>query len=452
MNLPEKFTERMKNMLGGEFDQFVNALENAPIYSAIRVNTLKKGAKDAVLSEFGNLKSVPWCNDGFYADKSIISGSHPYHIAGLFYFQEPSAMSVVEGLPIEKGDFVLDLCAAPGGKSTQAAAKLADTGLLVSNEIIKKRAEILSENIERTGIRNAVVTNETPQRLVEKYPEFFDKIIVDAPCSGEGMFRKEPRAVTEWSIEHTVSCAARQKNILESALKMLKPGGYLIYSTCTFAPEENEKIAAYLLDRGMELAEMKNLSELESGRTEWSGSDYDMTKTRRIFPHKQNGEGHFIALFKKKGEADGRKIENGKFGKAEKDAVKLYRDFEKKYLDTELNGDFCLFGERLYLKPQGIDIDKIKIVRCGLYLGDCRKNRFEPSHALALALSENDFKNYIGLELTDSSLKKYLCGDVISCDKEGWCAVLAGKYPIGWGKSSGGVLKNHFPKKFRLNS
>ena len=346
MNLPEKFTERMKNMLGGEYDEFAAAFESAPVYSGIRVNTLKEGAKDAVLSKFGNLKSVPWCNDGFYADKSLISGSHPFHLAGLFYFQEPSAMSVVEGLPIKKGDFILDLCAAPGGKSTQAAAKLANTGLLVSNEIIKKRAEILSENIERTGIKNAVVTNETPQRLSEKYLNFFDKIIVDAPCSGEGMFRKEPRAVTEWSIEHTVSCAARQKNILESALKMLKPGGYLIYSTCTFAPEENEQIAAYLIDRGMKLTEIQNLSMLESGRTEWSGSDHDMTKTRRIFPHKQNGEGHFIALFKKSGAADERKIENGKLGQAEKDAVKLYRDFEKKYLNTELNGDFCLFGER----------------------------------------------------------------------------------------------------------
>ncbi len=451
MNLPDKFTQRMKNMLGGEFDEFIAAFENAPINYGIRVNTLKEGAKEAVLSKFRNLERIPWCGNGFYADKSVISGTHPFHIAGLFYFQEPSAMAVVEGLPIEKGDFVLDLCAAPGGKSTQTAAKLGNTGLLVSNEIIKKRADILSENIERMGIKNAVITNETPQRLAEKYPDFFDKIIVDAPCSGEGMFRKEPQAITEWSIEHTISCAARQKNILDSAVKMLKSGGYIIYSTCTFSPEENEKIAAYLIENhGMELVEMKELSMLDNGRTEWSESDYDMAKTRRIFPHKQNGEGHFIALFKKRGEKTERKTEKNKSCQAEKEAVKMFKDFEAKYLNTDINGDFCLFGERLYLKPEGINIDKIKVVRCGLFLGECKKNRFEPSHALALALEKNDFKNYVNLKSDDSNLKKYLHGDVISCDRSGWCAVLAENYPIGWGKASGGVLKNHFPKKLRI--
>ena len=452
MNLPEKFTERMKTMLGNEYDEFAAAFENAPVYSGIRVNTLKNNAKNIVLSEFGELEKIPWCENGFYADKSVISGSHPFHLAGLFYFQEPSAMSAVEGLPIEKGDFVLDLCAAPGGKSTQAAAKLGGAGLLVSNEIIKKRADILSENIERMGIRNAVVTNETPQRLAEKYPKFFDKIIVDAPCSGEGMFRKEPQAITEWSVEHTLSCAARQKNILDSAVKMLKDGGMLIYSTCTFAPEENEQIAAYLIkNHGLELAEPKNLFMLENGRSEWSDSNCDMTKTRRIFPHKQNGEGHFIALFKKSGESGGRVFENLKLNQAEKEAVKIYKDFEKQYLNIELDGGFCLFGERLYLKPVGVDIDKIKVIRCGLLLGECRKNRFEPSHALALALEKSDFKNCINLELTSGDLKKYLHGDVISCDKSGWCAVLAEGCPVGWGKASGGVLKNHFPKKFRIN-
>ena len=452
MNLPEKFTERMKTMLGNEYGEFAAAFENAPVYSGIRVNTLKNNAKNIVLSEFGELEKIPWCENGFYADKSVISGSHPFHLAGLFYFQEPSAMSAVEGLPIEKGDFVLDLCAAPGGKSTQAAAKLGGAGLLVSNEIIKKRADILSENIERMGIRNAVVTNETPQRLAEKYPKFFDKIIVDAPCSGEGMFRKEPQAITEWSVEHTLSCAARQKNILDSAVKMLKDGGMLIYSTCTFAPEENEQIAAYLIkNHGLELAEPKNLFMLENGRSEWSDSNCDMTKTRRIFPHKQNGEGHFIALFKKIGESGGRVFENLKLNQAEKEAVKIYKDFEKQYLNIELDGGFCLFGERLYLKPVGVDIDKIKVIRCGLLLGECRKNRFEPSHALALALEKSDFKNCINLELTSGDLKKYLHGDVISCDKSGWCAVLAEGYPMGWGKASGGVLKNHFPKKFRIN-
>ncbi len=225
MKLPEKFTERMKSMLKTEYSAFINAFENSPIYTGIRINTAKEGAKEAVLSAFGDLEPIPWCKDGYYADKSLISGNHPYHMAGLFYFQEPSAMSAVSGLPIETGDFILDLCAAPGGKSTQAGAALNGSGLLVSNEIIKKRSDILSENIERMGLTNAVVTNETPQKLSEKYIEFFDKIIVDAPCSGEGMFRKEPQAVEEWSIEHTVSCGIRQRHILDCAVKMLKPGG-----------------------------------------------------------------------------------------------------------------------------------------------------------------------------------------------------------------------------------
>ena len=240
MELKTEFTERMKKMLGDEYEEFYNAYINAPLYSGIRINTLKANAKDTVLSATGELEPVLWCKNGFYADKTIISGNHPLHCAGLFYFQEPSAMAVVEALPLNEGDKVLDLCAAPGGKSTQAAAKLGKNGILVANEIVKKRADILSENIERMGISNAVVTNETPQKLCEKYTAFFDKVIVDAPCSGEGMFRKEPQAVTEWSIEHTVSCGVRQKNILECAVKMLKAGGMLVYSTCTFAPEENE--------------------------------------------------------------------------------------------------------------------------------------------------------------------------------------------------------------------
>ena len=452
MNLPVKFEERMREMLGKEYGAFYDAFQNAPVFSGIRINTAKRGAMEAVISEFGKLEPVLWCSDGFYADKSKISGNHPYHLAGLLYFQEPSAMSAVEALPISEGDYVLDLCAAPGGKSTQAGAKLNGSGLLVANELIKKRADILSENIERMGIKNAVVTNETPQRLSEKYPEFFDKIIVDAPCSGEGMFRKEPQAVDEWSIEHTVSCGIRQKNILDCAVKMLKDGGYLVYSTCTFSPEENEKIAAYLIAaHGLELCDT-GLNALDSGRTEWSGTNIDMTKTRRIFPQNQKGEGHFVALFKKKGELKPHRELQKKPSKntALESAVCLYRQFEKETLNIRLDGDFVLFSDNLYLKPQGIDIDKVRVVRCGLHLGVCKKNRFEPSHALALALTEEDFKNTVNFAADSADLKRYLTGDVIECGKTGWTAVFADGFPIGWGKASGGIMKNHFPKYLRL--
>lgn len=450
--IPEKFAARMRNMLKDEYDDFLKAMNELPLFAGIRINTVKENAAAAVFREFGKLEKIPWCKDGFYADKAVISGNHPYHLAGLFYFQEPSAMATVSALTIENGDFVLDLCAAPGGKATHAGAllqseKCAD-GLLVANEIVKNRANILSDNIERMGIKNTVVTNETPQRLAEKYPHFFDKIIVDAPCSGEGMFRKEPQAVTEWSIEHTVSCGERQKNILDSAMKMLRGGGMLVYSTCTFAPEENEQVCAYLLKNyNVELVTPPHLDMLFEGKTEWSDSDFDMSKTRRIFPHKNKGEGHFIALFKNLGEKNTRPI----IKSAKKcDGEKLYREFEDKFLNVKLRGDFCLFGENLYLKPENIDIDKIKVIRAGLHLGICRKGRFEPSHALCLALRQCDFKNSVCYGCGSETLKKYLRGETVDCDKNGWCAVTADGYPIGWGKASGGVLKNHFPKYLRL--
>lgn len=448
MQLPEKFEARMREMLGTEYDDFQRAMNESPLFAGIRINGLKENAKDAVLEEFGRLEKIPWCEDGFYADKNIISGNHPYHLAGLFYFQEPSAMSTVSALPIEKDDYVLDLCAAPGGKATQVGALLGKDGLLVANEIVKNRANILSDNIERMGIKNAIVTNETPQRLAEKYPHFFDKIIVDAPCSGEGMFRKEPQAVDEWSAEHTVSCGERQKHILDSAMKMLKGGGYLVYSTCTFAPEENEQIAAYMLENyNVELVTPKNLDMLSEGKTEWSKSDFDMSKTRRIFPHNQKGEGHFVALFHN---LDSETTETKKSSQKKHDSEKLYREFEDKFLNTKLSGEFLLFGENLYLKPESIDIDKIKVIRAGLHLGICRKGRFEPSHALCLAIKKSDFKNTIDFSSDSELLKKYLMGETIPCDKNGWCAVTVNGYPVGWGKASDGILKNHFPKYLRL--
>lgn len=449
MRLPEKFELRMKDMLKNEYNEFIKSMDETPVFTGIRINTSKKGAKDAVFAEFGALENIPWCENGFYADKSIISGNHPYHIAGLFYFQEPSAMSTISALPIESDDYILDLCAAPGGKATQAGALLGKNGLLVANEIIKNRANILSDNIERFGLTNTIVTNETPQKLSEKYPHFFDKIIVDAPCSGEGMFRKEPQAVDEWSIEHTVSCGTRQKHILDCAMKMLKGGGYIVYSTCTFAPEENEQICAYMLENyNVELLEPQKLDMLSKGKTEWSLSDFNMEKTRRIFPHKNKGEGHFVALFHSLDNKSS--FENKKSQKNTCDSERLYREFEKEFLNTILDGEFCLFGENLYLKPKNINIDKIKTVRAGLHLGICRKNRFEPSHALCLALKKEDFKNSIDFPCDSEKLKKYLMGETIECDKKGWCAVTVNGYPIGWGKASNGIFKNHFPKYMRL--
>lgn len=452
MILPPKFEERMKNMLGADYESFVSALDNAPIYSALRLNTLKTDVRNTVTTCFNLTKQVEWCTNGFYVEKGGVSGNHPYHMGGLFYFQEPSAMSTVEALPINNGDFVLDLCAAPGGKSTQVAAKLGGTGLLVANEIVAKRAAILSGNIERMGIKNAIVTNETPQNLAKKYPEFFDKIIVDAPCSGEGMFRKEPHSVEEWSEEHTFSCATRQKNILDSAVKMLKSGGMLVYSTCTFAPCENEDVAQYLIDEhNLEILEIPCLHMLDCGVNEWGSGNGDVSKAKRIFPQNSNGEGHFVALFKKLGES---KLNEGitlpKTDKETQKAIENYRDFENKNLNIKIDGHFMLFGDTLYVLPCEIDIDKIKVLRYGLQLGEIKKNRFEPSHSLALSLKTEDFKIVENLDIESEKLKKFLTGNVYESDKTGYCAVCVNGYPLGWGKGSNGMMKNKLPKGIRI--
>ncbi len=443
MILPDKFTERMKRMLGGEYGMFIDALKNGSVRAGLRINTLKNGSAGAVLSEFMTMERVPWCENGFFADKNDISGTHPYHAAGLFYFQEPSAMAVIEGLPVNEGDLILDLCAAPGGKSTQAAAKLNNTGLLVSNEIVRKRAEILSGNVERTGVKNAVVTNETPERLAKKYPSFFDKIIVDAPCSGEGMFRKEPRAVTEWSEEHVKSCAARQKNIIDSAVKMLRGGGYLIYSTCTFSPEENEQIASYVLDNyNFELCEIPALSMLSCGVPEWSDNDPELKKTKRVFPHRETGEGHFIALFHSLDDTEPIRPRV----KPEKVDLSLYREFEAAAMNIKLQGNFMLFGDNLYLVPAGIDMTGVKVVRAGLHLGTIKKNRFEPSHALAMAYPADAFRNTLAVD----EAEKYMRGETFPCAARGWTAVTYNGFVLGWGKSDGRTLKNHYPKGLRI--
>jgi len=447
MNLPLKFESRMREMLKTEYDAFVSAFTAGDPAEGVRLNPLKSAGKPDFFND-----PVPWCENGYYISKKEISGNHPYHLGGMLYFQEPSAMAVAEVLDIKPGDFVLDLCAAPGGKATQAGAKLEGKGLLVANEIVQSRAKILGGNIERMGIKNAVVTNESPEKLENRFKGFFDKIIVDAPCSGEGMFRKEPQAVTEWSEEHTFSCAARQKNIMDSALKMLKKGGMLVYSTCTFAPCENEGVCRYVLENypDMELVPI-NCPMLCDGNGEYIGSDMDFSGTKRIFPHKNRGEGHFLALFRKKGEKEACALPKNKPSKAVEEAVKLYRSFEKDTLKIALKGEFVLFGENLYLMPLALNLDGLKIVQPGLYLGQCKKGRFEPGHALALALSPEDFKCICEFSAESSDIKKYLHGDTLEGEGKGWTAVVCDGITLGWAKASGGILKNHFPKGLRIN-
>lgn len=452
MELPKEFSERMKRLLCSEYEDFLRSYDTK-INQGIRINTLKCSDTRAAAARLGAAERVAWCPDGYYTEKSALSGNHPYHAAGVFYFQEPSAMSAAEGLPLPENPRILDLCAAPGGKTTHIGARMQNKGLLVSNEIIPKRALILAENVERMGLINTIVTNEAPSKLADKFPAFFDGIIVDAPCSGEGMFRKEPQAVTEWSEAHTLSCAERQKNILDDAYKMLKTGGYIMYSTCTFSFDENERIVQYMAEKySMEICDIPCLDSLSDGIGDFPGIE----KCRRVFPHRQKGEGHFAALLRKtekaappenKREKRGKK--NGRSHNALDSAIKLYREFEKKALKTAVSGEFVLFGDNLYLLPEKPDTDGLKILRCGLHLGEIKKNRFEPSHALSHAFPADTYKNALCLTCDSPEIKKYMHGETVECSLNGWCVVCADGYVTGWGKASGGILKNRYPKSLR---
>lgn len=447
MNLPDRFCERMRVLLGEEYNAFLESYSTT-INRGIRINTNKVFNKENFLSKIYGTEQVRWCKDGYYVTDTDLNGNHPYHAGGAFYFQEPSAMSVVEGVPLFEGCRVLDLCAAPGGKTTQIGARMKNKGVLISNEIISKRAVILSENVERMGLTNTIVLNETPERLAERFEGFFDFIIVDAPCSGEGMFRKEPQAVTEWSEAHTLSCAARQKNILDDAYKMLKQGGYIMYSTCTFSYDENEKVVEYMTEKyKTELCKTENFEALSGG------IGNGMENCRRIFPHRQKGEGHFMALMRRTEENERTAVVSAKKDKkqesAYREAVEMYREFESGNLNIKCNGEFVLFGDNLYLMPENINIDKLKVVRCGLHLGTVKRNRFEPAHALSHAFDLSAYKNKVVFSYQSEEIKKYMHGETIPGAEKGWCVVAADEFVLGWGKGSGGIIKNHYPKALR---
>ncbi|WP_243108281.1 RsmF rRNA methyltransferase first C-terminal domain-containing protein [Butyrivibrio sp. X503] len=441
--LPDKFKERMKQFLGeDEYNAFITAFEEDRRYYALRANTLKCDA-----SFIQNLPyitgKVPWEETGFYYADDAAPGKHPYHEAGLYYIQEPSAMAPVAYLDVHPGEKILDLCAAPGGKTTQIACKLQGEGLLVTNEIGKDRAKILSLNIERLGISNAMVLNETPQHLSEVFEGYFDKILIDAPCSGEGMFRKNDNAADEWSYENVLACAQRQAQILDLASKMLLPGGRIVYSTCTFSKEENEdNIEGFLSRHG----------------------DFKEVDRRRLWPHKDNGEGHFLCVLQRDGElvSDGNKyIPGGKNIPVKKDACKPFYSFCEETLKTGVldnileSKSIILFGKQLFLIPSNMpSMNGLKVLRPGLHLGEIIKDRFEPNHALALFLKPGDVKESYDIPSYSDEIKSYLNGQTIRVSKElkkGWVLITTDGYSIGWGKFAGGMIKNHYPKGLRIN-
>ena len=427
--LPEKFLERMKIQLGEEYEAFLTSLER-PRAVALRFNPLKGEVPELPFVA----DPVPWEPRGFYYDPDSRPGLHVFHEAGVYYLQEASAMAPVVLLDPKPGERVCDLCAAPGGKTTQIAGRMLGEGFLLCNEINPKRAKILGRNIERMAVANALVTNEHPANLARRYAGSFDKVLIDAPCSGEGMFRKEEAAVTDWSPETVEMCARRQAEILHSGAELVRPGGRLVYSTCTFAPEEDELAVAAFLESHPEF-------EPEIVEAPWfvpvpNGG-------HRMWPHKLLGEGHFAAVLHRKGE------EECEFTPTQ--GTKLpgeWVSFAKK-LDIDLpEGKALLFGETLYWVPEGMpDISRMKVERAGLELGTVKKGRFEPAHALALWLK--DAKNVQNYPADSREMTDYIHGNVVPSSVRGWTLVMADGYSIGWGKGDGTVLKNHYPKGLR---
>lgn len=451
MELPIKFLEKMQNILGDEYDAFIKTYEENR-KAALRINTLKGNSEKlfSVLDE--KLSLVPWTSDGYFYPDTMQPGKSPLHEAGAYYIQEPSAMLPAELLKAQPGECILDLCAAPGGKTTKIAADMKGEGLLVANEIHPKRAAILSSNVERMGIKNAVVTNESSNRLLKKFPEFFDRILVDAPCSGEGMFRKDEEARAQWSEENVINCAVRQKEILHNAAEMLRPGGRLVYSTCTFSPEENEKMIVDFLNDHPEFSIEKTDTPpcISNGRPELSRNDERAAFTFRIWPHLTEGEGHFAAVLKKDGENENI-YHNSNISPCPKEYEKLYRAFADEFLVNPPLGEISAFGENLYIMPPFLpSLDGIKVLRFGLHLGTVKKNRFEPSHSLAMALNPQDAVQCAELSINDKEIFAYLRGETIPAgDLKGWCLISVSGYTTGWGKAAGGIIKNHYPKGLR---
>lgn len=457
--LPEQFLARMKCILGEEYQDFLESSEKPP-WQSLRINRLKGGGEPERNLK-ASMEPVPWNDDGYYYKEEARPGKHPFHEAGVYYIQEASAMLPAVYLDAKPGEIILDLCAAPGGKSTQIAGAMGGRGLLVCNEIHPVRAKILSENIERMGIRNAVVTSHEPEVLAERFPGYFDKILVDAPCSGEGMFRKNGEAVFQWSPENVTMCAKRQKSILESASSMLKDGGRIVYSTCTFSTEENEENIGWFLERHPEFfieepgerPGPENISGIMPGLTAFGkAKTKGIENTVRLWPHKVKGEGHFLASLKKQGEG-GFSCSGGERGMPEKDCA-LWLEFQRRYLRTELHGIYISFGSQLYLLPEEApSLKGLKVLRPGLHLGTMKKDRFEPAHALALAIRAEDA--VLSFDLSVEEAEKYLAGYALTAQNDsmqkekGWYLITVEGYSLGWGKLSGEIMKNHYPKGLR---
>ena len=460
--LSEAFLDRMKDMLKDDFDAFCQAYEQ-PRTFGLRVNTAKISCEDFEKIVPFEVKKIPWIPNGYFYKEEIRPSRCPLYQAGLYYLQEPSAMTPASRIPVNPGEYVLDLCAAPGGKATAAGAALQGQGLLVANDISTSRARALLRNLELFGISNLFVANEKPEKLAKSFPEFFHKILLDAPCSGEGMFRKEEALARDWTPEKSHELSLIQRELLLQAADMLRPGGMLLYSTCTFAPEEDEGAVSYLLENrpDMELVELPHKEGFSEGVPAWGNNAPVLTRCVRLFPHKMNGEGHFMALFQKAGTSYTELPETSV--KPDKETRKWLELFFDEIGLRTLGGQPFNWNrvetrkdKVYYLPPVNTSFRGLNFLRNGLYLGDLKKNRFEPSQPLALALHKGDIKATISLSLDDQRITRYLKGETLNIEPEeavhqkGWHLLCAEGYPIGFGKLVNQTLKNKYPAGWRV--
>ncbi|MEK3767176.1 RsmB/NOP family class I SAM-dependent RNA methyltransferase [Paenibacillus sp. FSL R5-0887] len=500
--LPSSFSERMMDLLGTDYNQFADSYKETP-NGGVRVNTLKISVEKLQALSTLELEPIPWCPTGFYTEDGARPGKHPHYHAGLYYIQEPSAMAPVELLDVQPGDRVLDLCAAPGGKSTQISAKLSGEGLLITNDLHPERTKALAKNLELYGVRNGIVLNESPDHIAAAFPLYFDKILIDAPCSGEGMFRKDEDMVKQWDSGTPAKYAAMQRDILRSAATALAPGGTLVYSTCTFAKEENEEIIAEFI------SEHPQFSVITVGGTGSFAPGFgELSGTARLWPHKVKGEGHFMAVLQhvgpkvsaeerdqaevklsavtrntnKKGTAhiksankpEARRGKEGKFsnksaagaergrqGSGEEQALAAYGDFIKDQLGWEPKGYPIFFGDHLYISPLPKErLNGLKAIRPGWYVGHVRNGRFIPGHPMATALHPEESCRSVSLSSTSNEAISYLKGETLLISQErlsikigttqkGYVLVCIDGYSAGWGKWQDGVLKNEYPAGWR---
>lgn len=454
MKLPEEFAEKMRDLLGAREYGELEASFSRPRYFGLRVNTLKISVEDFLRITPFRLEPVPWSKDGFYYRPDESPGKHPHYHAGLYYIQEPSAMLPAEVLDARPGERVLDLCAAPGGKTVRIAAGMRGEGLLVANDINADRVKALVKNIELCGVRNAVVTNSAPEILADRLGASFDRILVDAPCSGEGMFRKDEEAVKSWGRFKCEACSKIQAELLEDSGRLLREGGIIVYSTCTFSPEEDEIVIAEFLMRHpeYELEEIPKCGGMEAGRPEWAGGAGELAGTVRLWPHRLRGEGHFTARLRKG--AAGAANQAAPFKGDFQALPRPFLRFAEEHLKERINGSFGLLGGRLYLLPCPAEaFEGIRVSKFGWFLGTIKEDRFEPSHSLATALDKRALTRIADFPSSSPEVMRYLRGETLMLEGEkGYTAVCVDGYTLGWAKQTGDMLKNLYPKGWRRMS